>query len=1106
VPEIFDNIAPATAFGPAVKHALQHFDRCDLATGYLDLRGWASFADIVDAKRADMQDGESATVRVLVGMVMPADSAAMLSALQEAVQPAPYGSDINDMPKAQGAKASLVKHLRTQLMRGLPSKAEQKTLQQLKAQLTSGAVEMKVFTTAPLHGKTYIFHAPDNAFAQRRAYVGSSNMTNAGFYKNLELNIDVTDNDATEKLSKWFADRWDDPFSLQITEEIIELIEESWASESQPTPYEVYLKVCHALSEDAREGMGYVLPPSIENLLLDYQTTAVRTLARRIVRRGGAMLGDVVGLGKTLTAVATALMLEAAEDYTTLVLCPKNLEHMWEEHLEKYGLVGARVIPYSMVDRKLPELKRFHLVICDESHNLRNNATKASEAIKDYVRRNGSKVLLLTATPYNLAFADVANQIGLYIEDDDDLGIQPTAAMAKDPTLVDKVDGKITTLAAFRRSEEPEDWKRLMSDHLVRRTRSFIKRTAKKESVTLPSGKIVEREYLEFADGTRFHFPTRVPSPLWHEFADDDPARLMEDETTLDAVRDLTLPRYRLADYDDPKKPHSDSDAKILADIRSGRGNVSGFVRIGLFKRLSSSGHSFILSLQRQRARNELFIHAIDNGLDVPLGSFGDHQFRVTDGDVEEDQGGFGSLESQYQELQRRLPASTKWLGTQVFRKTLRKDLDRDNRIITDLLDKFGTWDPAKDSKIDALVDLLRGKHKGDKVLVFTEYADTAVYVAESLKTAGIANVGLATGDSEDAAALARRFSPESNRLPGEEEGTTRDDDDPIDVLVATDVLSEGQNLQDSHVVVNYDLPWAIIRIIQRAGRVDRVGQKSDTVNIYLISHKKVEDAIRLRQRIRQRLGDNAAAFGSDERFFGDEKEVNVLDDLYKGVVPGEEELEQDEGEADAVSEAWLVWSSVKEHRPELAGRVLKMQDMVQSTRDPYDHETKSGITTFASATSGIDAFAASFDNGDGDPVERLLTPLEALHIFRAQESTPTAPLREDHFAREVKLVKEKLTTEIVTAGNLKGARKWAVERLGGTIFGADASEALAAMNDRPLTEYANIRLRQARRAKYVDQDLADLVKQLHDEERLVIGTTEKDEIKIVCSIGVTPR
>jgi superfamily II DNA or RNA helicase len=1102
MPDIFDNLKAESSIGPALQTALANFDTCDVATGYFDLRGWASFADVVDSK----QPSDLAVVRVLVGMVMPADSALMLSALQDAVQPPSYGSDLNDMGKALTAKDQLVKHLRTQLMRGLPSRGEQKTLQQLKVQLESGAVEMKVFTTAALHGKTYIFHAPGNAFAERRAYVGSSNLTNAGFYKNLELNIDVADKDASGKLAQWFTDRWDDPFSLKITSDIIGLIQESWASDKQPTPNEVYLKVCHALSEDAREGLGYVLPPSIEKLLLDYQETAVRTLARRIVRRGGTMLGDVVGLGKTLTAIATALMLEAAEDFTTLVLCPKNLVRMWEEHLESYGLLGARVIPYSMASAKLPELKRFHLVICDESHNLRNNSTRAYEAIQDYVRRNGSKVLLLTATPYNLAFADVANQIGLYIDDDEDLGIQPTAAMAKDATLIDKVDGKITTLAAFRRSEEAEDWKRLMSDHLVRRTRSFIKRTAKTETVTFPDGTTEEREYLEFANGQRFHFPTRVPKPLSLEFADDDPAKLMEDDVTLDAIRDLTLPRYRLADYDDPKAPHTDKDTKILADIRSGRGNVSGFVRIGLFKRLSSSGHSFILSLQRQRARNELFVYAIENGLDVPLGSLSDRQFIVSDEDLEENEEMGGSLESRYRELQRRLPASTKWLSTKVLKSTLKKDLLRDNRIITELLDRFGAWDQAKDSKVNALVDMLRDDHPGEKVLVFTEYADTAEYVSQALKDAGIQNVGLAYGDSDDPAAIARRFSPESNRLPGEV-SEQKPVTDPIDILVATDVLSEGQNLQDSHIVVNYDLPWAIIRIIQRAGRVDRVGQTSDKVFIYLITHEKVEQAIQLRQRIRQRLGDNAAAFGSDERFFGDDKEVNLLDDLYKGALPSEDELVQDEGEADAVSEAWLVWSQVKDEKPNLAGKIVRMQDMVHSTRDPYGNEVKTGVTTYASTSTGIDAFATSFDNPDGgDPVERLLTPLEALHIFRAQETTPTAPLRTDHFDREASLVKGKLSNEMVAAGALRGVRKWAVERLGGTIYGADASDAVSAMMDRPLTEYANIRLRQARRSKYSDQDLADLVKQLHDDERFVIGSTEKEEIKILCSIGVTSR
>ncbi|MCO1657354.1 helicase-related protein [Pseudonocardia humida] len=1106
VPRIFDNLSDEGRLGPELQKGLTIFDSLDVATGYLDLRGWSSLADIVDTKSAALDQNERPLVRVLVGMVMPSDSAAMLSALQNATQPPKYGADVNSVEKAIIAKEKLVKHLQTQLMRGVPSKAEQRALQQLCAHLKSGAVEMKVFTDSALHGKTYILHAPENDFQKQRAYVGSSNLTAAGFYRNLELNIDVVDQDATAKLAAWFEDRWTNKFSLKITAEVIELVEESWASNTQPTPYELYLKVCHSLSEDAREGMGYVLPPSMQSLLLDYQETAVRTLARRIVRRGGTMLGDVVGLGKTLTAVATALMLEAAEDYTTLVLCPKNLEQMWEKHLDRYGLAGARVVPYSQAEKKLPEMKRFHLIICDESHNLRNSSTKASEAIGEYIRRNGSKVLLLTATPYNLAFTDVANQIGLYVDDDQDLGIQPTAAMALDSTLADKVDGKITTLAAFRRSEEPEDWKRLMSDHLVRRTRSFIKRTAKKEIVSLPDGKAIEREYLQFANGDRFHFPNRISKPLSHDFSADDPARMMEEDLTLDAIRDLTLPRYRLADYDNPRALHSANDLKILSDIRAGRGNVSGFVRMGLFKRLSSSGHSFILSLQRQRARNELFIYAIDNGLDVPLGSFSDQQFAVTDQDLEDEAELYGGMQTRYNELTRRLPAATKWISTKVFRSTLRKDLGHDNEVITGLLERFGAWDASTDSKVNALVDLLRTDHPTDKVLIFTEYGDTARYVADALRDAGIKNVGLATGDSEDPAGMAHRFSPESNRLPGDEAGIVAEDDAPVDVLIATDVLSEGQNLQDSHVVVNYDLPWAIIRIIQRAGRVDRVGQKSEDVYIYMITHEKVEQAIRLRQRIRQRLGDNAAAFGSDERFFGGEDEVNVLDDLYKGSIPNENELDDSEGEADAVSEAWLVWSRLRDEKPALANKVLRMQDMVHSTRAPYDHESRTGVTCYASTTSGVDAFATSYVGSDGTLVDRLLTPLEALHIFRAQETTPTEKLREDHFDRETELVRGTLATEMVAVGNLRGIRKWAVERLGGTIFGQDAGEALAAMNERPLTEYASARLRQARRSKYAEQDLADLVNELHAEDRLVIGSSENDQIKIVCSIGVVDR
>lgn len=1096
MPTIFDNLAAESQLGTALRqHFTDSYTHVDVATGYLDLRGWSHLGDVIEDKIHE--PGSAPVARVLVGMVAPSDSQAILNSLQSELSDDGPGASIHDSSKALEQKERLVRHLRTQLMRGLPTKSGQQTLQLMKRQLESGRVQIRVFTRRPLHGKTYILRGGAGP-VPFWSYVGSSNFTGAGLFNNLELNIDVAEQDANSKLADWFEDRWNDRYSLVITKEIIELIEQSWSGEQQATPFEVYLKVCHALSQDARDGLGYVLPKSMQDLLLDYQVSAVRTLARRIVRRGGTMLGDVVGLGKTLTAVATALMLQAAEDYSTLVLCPKNLETMWQEHLEAYGVEGARVVPYSMADKLLPDLKLFKLVICDESHNLRNDTTKAHEAIRDYVRRNSSKVLLLTATPYNLAFADVANQLALYIEEDDDLGIIPSAAMAKDPTLADKVDGKTNTLEAFKRSEEADDWRRLMSDHLIRRTRSFIKKSARKKAVTLADGTTQMREYLQFADGTEFFFPTRIPHPLTHAFDDEDPALKMEDDTTLDTIARLTLPRYRLSDYEDPRAPKTPEDKKYLDDIRSGRGNVSGFVRVGLFKRLSSSGHSFILSLQRQRARNELFIHAIDNKLQIPLGTFTDRQITVSDEDLESEEPLGGSLASRYQELRASAPAKTKWLNSTVFKSTLRHDLVKDNDLISDLLTRFGTWDSTRDSKVNTLVDLLRGDHEGKKVLVFSEYKDTASYVAAALEEAGIDNVGLATGDSTDPSDLARRFSPRSNRLPGQSLEDVKEPDDLIDVLIATDVLSEGQNLQDSHVIVNYDLPWAIIRLIQRAGRVDRVGQESDTVHVYLITHDKVEQQIHLRRRIRARLTAAAEAFGSDEQFFGTDDEVKLLHDFYDGRLS--EDDDDGEGEADAVSEAWLAWSNAQDSHPAVTKRVLTLPDLIHSTRERYARESSGGVACFVRTESGIDAFAMTDSHG----AERLLTPAEALRVFEAEPTTPTASLRDDHFDLEAQLVRGPLTVEARAAGNLRGVRKRIWERFGGTFYAEQAEDALNALHERPLTTHATNQLSIALRNRYADQDILDLLDRLHREDRLVIGSSESDELRIVCSIGVT--
>lgn len=399
---------------------------------------------------------------------------------------------------------------------------------------------------------------------------------------------------------------------------------------------------------------------------------------------------------------------------------------------------------------------------------------------------------------------------------------------------------------------------------------------------------------------------------------------------------------------------------------------------------------------------------------------------------------------------------------------------------------------------MNALVDLLRTTHQGEKVLVFTEYSDTADYISTALADADIPRVGLATGNTEQPAAIARRFSPVSNKLPTQDDVDPDSITDPIDVLVATDVLSEGQNLQDCHVIVNYDLPWAIIRIIQRAGRVDRIGQKSDTVTIYLITHEKIDQQIRLRQRIKDRLGAAAEAFGSDEQFFGGDAEVKTLDDFYNGRIP--DGTEDGDAEADAVSEAWLTWTNALTKHPAVAAKVLHMQDMVHSTRAQYLNEDHGGVTCYISTISGVDAFATA---PAGATPPRLLTPLEALRIFRAEVDTPVTPPRPDHFQLQTDLVHGPLKPETIAAGNLKGVRKWAWHRLSGTLYGTAAGDGLNALRDRPLTEHATMRFTQARRNKYSPDDLANLVKQLYDEDRLTIRSSEADTVRVVCSIGV---
>lgn len=1076
---IYDNIA--RRLGEDLVTYLGQFDRMDVAVGYFNLRGWSVFNDLIAAKA-----GEPAA-RILIGMVMPTEQSQTLEDLQASLDGRP--AEEADSRLARQRRDQLLDHLRDQLMRGAPTAADRQTLSALREQLASKRVEIKVFTRRPLHGKTYVLHRQDPA-TPIMGFVGSSNLTVPGLMANYELNVDVVDDAAAGDLAQWFNDRWDDPFSRPVTDELLALLEESWASPIPRRPYEVFLKVCYDLSRDVREGLAeYSVPPEVHRQLLEFQATAVKTLARRLMVRGGTMLGDVVGLGKTLTAIAVALMLRDEHGYQPLVVCPKNLERMWTEHMEAYGLHG-RVVTYSQAHNILPTLRRYPLAIIDESHTLRHEDRRDYGVLREYLRANDSKVLLLTATPYNIRFADVANQLALYLDEDTDLGLAPVNALAADPKLVDKVDQKITTLAAFRHSEDPEDWKRLMGEHLVRRTRSFIRSSYAK---TGPDG----REYLEVPDGRQFTFPERVAVPVAHDFLPGDPAALMAADVTLDTIRALRLPRYDLGAFLNPHALLSPAEKEFAERVARGRGQVAGFVRTMFYKRLSSCGWSFLVSLRRHIARNEVFVYALQQGLPVPTGTIADADLGDGDPDSEANVEGLGETASdRYAALTAADPRGLTWVRAELFTDALHDALEQDTNALRDLVDSYGTWNAAADSKLAELIKLVSTTHAGDKLLIFSEYKDTADYVHGQLRAAGIANVGLVTGATDDPTGVARRFSPRSNSLPGET-GAGREDE--LRVLVASDVLSEGQNLQDSSVVVNYDLPWAIIRLIQRAGRVDRLTQEADTVTIYSFFHESVDQVISLRQRIAARLSANAAAFGSDERFFGTEDEVTQLHDLYSGTLPGLE----DANDVDAASLAYQYWKAATEDDEGLADRIASLPDLVDATRAKRITDPAQATVAYVRTQSDQDGFAVL--EAGGEP--RLLTGQEALRWFEADPNEPGQALVDGHDDAVLAMVRGPLSAPRGVAGRLRGVRARIWKRLGGTLFehDADTSAALEALFQYPLTDDAERRLTRSIRNGLSDQDLLVRLSALHRDGSLVVATRSGDDpVRIVSSMGVT--
>ena len=921
--------------------------------------------------------------------------------------------------------------------------------------------------------------------------------------------------------------RWNDRWCVDISDELAAIIEESWARERLIPPHHIYVKIAYHLSQEARAGLTeFRIPRDFGNQLLDFQTAAVKIAAHHLNKRGGVLIGDVVGLGKTLMATALARVFEDDHGLETLIICPKNLVPMWEDHRERYRM-RARVLSMSRVLAELPDLRRYRLVLIDESHNLRNREGKRYRAIQEYIRENESRCILLSATPYNKTYLDLSNQLRLFVPEDEDLGVRPERLLREtgETVFMRRHQAPVRSLAAFEQSPYADDWRELMRLYLVRRTRSVVQENY---AATDPAD---GRRYLTFEDGERSYFPTRAPKTLRFDI-DAQYSRLIADDV-VDAIAALELPRYGLVNYvaESPPTPPTPVEAKVLEDLSRAGKRLMGFCRTNLFKRLESSGHAFLLSVERHVLRNFVFMHAIEHDLELPIGtadaglldaqsSDEDAETAVPDlfdTDAEQPQPAENvSLRTEedfrrrasevYAVFRNKYRGRFRWLAPHQFDEALGGDLAADAATLRRLLVRFGEWRPAADAKLGALQALLLDRHPDRKVLVFTQFADTVRYLDRELRSRGVARMAVVTGDTADPTGLAWRFSPRSN---GRENRVEPDEE--LRVLVATDVLSEGQNLQDCAVVVNYDLPWAIIRLIQRAGRVDRIGQRARDILCYsFLPAEGVERLLRLRARVRERLDENAEVVGADEAFFEGDDAQTVLDLYHEkaGILDGD-----DEADVDLSSYAYQIWRNAIAEDPALRKRIEDLPPVVHSSK-AHDEgpDRPAGALVYLRTAQGYDSLAWT----DRDRRSVTQSQFEILRAAACPPDTPALPRHETHHALVAKAAAHIAGEERQVGGQLgrpSGARFRTYERLKsyaesvkGLVFDTPAlRQSIDDIYRYPLRQTAVDTLNRQLRSGISDQTLAELVAALRDEGRLCVvhEEDERREPSIICSMGL---
>lgn len=772
-----------------------------------------------------------------------------------------------------------------------------------------------------LHGKMYHIK---NQNGVQKAVVGSSNFTVKGLglneNSNIELNMLVTDDRDRADLINWFDELWNDTTGNLVRDvkaNVLNYVEELYKENS---PEFIYYKTLFHIFNDyldeqnrsgfLHENIGF-FDTKIWNMLYSFQKDAVKSSVNKINEHGGCIIADSVGLGKTFEALAVIKYFSLL-NYRVLVLCPKKLRDNWTIYQAQNNSVlnpllddkfNYTVLSHTDLSRDVGKTgdidlsifnwSNFDLIVIDESHNFRNNApgkddkdgnfkpSRYFKLMEDVIKKGiKTKVLLLSATPVNNNLKDLRNQL-YFISADKDGAFQETIGISSLSQTIKNAQKIFTKWA------DPKRGKARNVKKLLEQLDSSFFRMLDKLTIARSRKHIVNyyKEEMKIIGD----FPKRLP------VISKAPAIDIKNEFPSYDKINQEMSGYKLTLFNpdffvyEKFKDHYEDKAgkKIKAFSQKDReDHLIGMIKVNFLKRLESSIKSFELSLERTIKKiSDLEINIREYLKNPDKESLFETSYDI---DIEDDE------LTEANSVGKKLKYSFKHLKLDEWLLALKKDKDA----LVMLKNSAKNVTPDRDEKLWVLKKLIKNKietplnDSNKKIIIFTAFSDTAEYLYDCLvdfaKNELNINIALVTGSGSNKTTFGKKeynniltnFSPGSKNR---DKILSMHQNEQIDLLIATDCISEGQNLQDCDYLINYDIHWNPVRIIQRFGRIDRLGSKNKVIQ--LVNFWPTDDLnnyIKLKDRVESRMALVDITATGEENILEPEKLKGLIEEDLK--------------------------------------------------------------------------------------------------------------------------------------------------------------------------------------------------------------------------------